>query len=103
MKKIVAAFLMPFLSLAACGDGAVQMGKGDTALQISKYDAVDIVKAGGGVTVSAEKLSKYDLTDIAQAAAATNARVEVVGSSHLSKYDMVDIGKAAPGLVTFRE
>jgi len=83
--------LSAVLLLAGCGKG----------LSITRSDAMDIVKSGGGVTVSASDMTRSEIMDIAKEATQTNARILVVDSNNLTRSEMMDIAKEAPGLVQF--
>lgn len=68
----------------------------------SKYDLIDIAKAGANLVLDASKFSKYDLLDIAKAIQ-DGCGLELFGCDSKSKYDLVDIAKAAPGKVTLKQ
>jgi enhancing lycopene biosynthesis protein 2 len=85
--------LSGILLLSGCGKG----------LSITRSEAIDVVKAGGGVTVSASDMTRSEIMDIAKEAAQTNARILVVDSDNFTRSEMQDIAKEAPGLVQFED
>ena len=84
-------------TLAGCG--AVD---GD-GLGKDRYTIIEVIKAGGNVTVSADKFDRYSLTEIAKAARDANVELTIVDAAKLDRYTMVEIAKAAPRTVHFRD
>lgn len=66
----------------------------------STTDLCSIMRAGGGVTVSATK-STTDLCSIARAGKDSGAKLVVTGAGSKSTTDLCSIGRANPGNVLF--
>ncbi|QHP80883.1 hypothetical protein EO763_13610 [Pectobacterium odoriferum] len=60
----------------------------------TKYDLIDIAKAGASLVIDGTKFTKYEIIDVAEVILNGHS-LEVQNSSSKTKYELIDIAKAA--------